>query len=75
MEGKKLTPAQRHRALMPVRAAIRGWAFAPDEWLPDMIRRAEEEKDRLTSPALRDAAEECIKPLRRLLKPDHREPT
>ena len=35
------------KALADVRGALHGWAFAPADWLPIMVRRAEEEKAKL----------------------------
>lgn len=48
--------------LSKVRDAIRGWAFAPNDWLPSMIRRAEEIRDTLPL-HLHEEANEIIRPV------------
>lgn len=51
------------KALAGVRGALHGWAFALPEWLPSMVRRAEEEKAQLPE-RLQAEAERLIAPVR-----------
>lgn len=55
----------RWRALASVRTAVRGWAFAPADWLPGMIARAEAARDELPE-ELRAEADAIVAPLRRV---------
>lgn len=53
----------RFKALTFVRLSVKGWAFAPDEWLPGMVKQAEEQKS-LLDVSLHAAADEIIQPLK-----------
>lgn len=59
-----MTKQDRWRALACVRAVLRGWAFAPDDWLPRKVAMAEEELSGLPD-ELRAEGEELIAPVRR----------
>lgn len=62
---------QKHEALAYVRGCIRGWAFAPKDWIPGMIQRAEKEAKKL-SPELQGDANILIEPLRQIVKNDRK---
>lgn len=61
-----MNKTQKFKALRCVRAAIKGWAFAPDDWLPRMIERAEGEIKVLPD-ELKEEGEELIQPLREIV--------
>ncbi|MCL4743807.1 MAG: hypothetical protein KJZ83_00180 [Burkholderiaceae bacterium] len=54
---------QKMKALTQVRLAVKGWAFAPHDWLPGMVQAAEREIAKLP-PELQEEAQEIVKPVR-----------
>jgi hypothetical protein len=58
-----MTRSQRTALLAPLRNRLRGWAFAPDAWLPSKLRDAEALVRELPE-ELQAEAESMIAPVR-----------
>jgi hypothetical protein len=62
-----MTNAKQWKTLAPIRAAIKGWAFGPEEWIPGKIAQAEAIRKTLPK-EVQDLADALIQPLREYKK-------